>query len=37
MSSPASPARERRILLGILFICLSGALFARRRPAVAAG
>jgi len=27
MSSPASPSRERRILLGILFICLSGALF----------
>lgn len=27
MSSPASPVRERRILLGILFICLSGALF----------
>ncbi len=27
MSSPASPARERRILLGIFFICLSGAIF----------
>lgn len=27
MSSPATPARERRILLGIFFICCSGALF----------
>lgn len=27
MSPPAAPVRERRILLGILFICLSGALF----------
>jgi drug/metabolite transporter (DMT)-like permease len=27
MSPPAAPARERRILLGIVFICISGALF----------
>jgi drug/metabolite transporter (DMT)-like permease len=27
MSPPAAPARERRILLGIFFICCSGALF----------
>jgi drug/metabolite transporter (DMT)-like permease len=27
MSPPAAPARERRILLGIVFICCSGALF----------